>query len=156
MYSSFQLFLTLNESFARMSIMKKINRPWQALILAFLGGSKVAINTILLFLLLFFPLSFGTWLSQYNPELIVVSALKPIVFIPIALSIVLGIFLVRGLLKGQKWAPIFLTITHGIALLFMGLWMISDSRWAIPLAIFLFLLALEIECWIHPFFKRKK
>lgn len=136
--------------------MKEINRPWQALILTFLGGSKVVINTIFLFLLLFFPVSLGTWLSQYNPELIVLSALKPIVFLPIILSIILGIFLIRGLWKGQKWAPIFLTITHGITLLLMGLWMMSDSHWAIPLAIFLFLLALEIECWIHPFFKRKK
>lgn len=136
--------------------MKKILRPWQATTLSLLGGAKVFFDLSILILLLFFPLQFGSWLSQYNPELIVLSALKPIVFIPIALSVVLGIFLVRGLWKGQKWAPIFLTITHGIALLFMGLWMISDSRWAIPLAIFLFLLALEIECWIHPFFKREK
>jgi hypothetical protein len=136
--------------------MKKINRPWQALILAFLGGAKVLINSILLFLLLFFPLSLGAWLSQYNPELIVLSALKPIVFLPIVLSIILGAFLIQGLWKGQKWAPIFLTITHILTILLMGLWMMSDSRWAIPLAIFLFLLALEIECWIHPFFKQKK
>lgn len=136
--------------------MKKINRPWQVFVLAFLGSAKVITNTLLLLLLLFFPISLGKWLSQYNPELIVLSALKPIVFFPLFLFIILGIFLVRGLWRGQKWAPIFLTITHGITFLLMGLWMTSDSRWAIPLAISLFLLALEAECWIHPFFRRKK
>ena len=136
--------------------MKKINRPWQVLILVFWGSIKVIINTILLLLLLFFPIALGSWLSQYNPELIVLSALQPIVFLPLFLCVVLGVFLIRGLWRGQKWAPIFLIITHGIAFLLMGLWMTNDSRWAIPFSISLFLLALEIECWLHPFFKQKK
>lgn len=136
--------------------MKKINRPWQATTLSALGSIKIAINILLIVALLFFPISFGTWLSQYNPELIVVSAFKNTIFIPIILSIILETFVVQGLWKGQKWAPIFLTITHGLSLILVVLWMTSDSMWAIPFAIILFLLALEIECWIHPFFKRKK
>lgn len=136
--------------------MKKITRPWQATTLAILGSLKIGINVVFSIFLLFFPIVLGTFLSHYNPELIVLSALKMTIFIPIIISIVLGIFLVRGLWKGQKWAPIFLTITHSFALLLMGLWMLSDSRWAIPFAIVLFFVALEIECWIHPFFKRHK
>lgn len=136
--------------------MNKIPRPWQATILAGLNSLKIFTNILLVGILTFFPVLFGTWMSQYNPELIVLSALKSTVFIPIIGSIIFGIFLVRGLWKGQKWAPIFLTIFHGVALLFMGLWMTSDTRWAIPFAIILFLIALDIECWIHPFFKHKK
>lgn len=136
--------------------MNKIHRPWQATILAGLSSLKIFVNILLVGVLIFFPSSFGTWMSQYNSELIVLSALKATVLIPIIGSILLGVFLVRGLLKGQKWAPIFLTIFHGIALLFMGIWITGDTRWAIPFAIVLFLIALEIECWIHPFFRHKK
>jgi len=136
--------------------MKKITRPWQATILAVLAGLKMASNSIILLLLLFVRDWFGNWLSQFDPELIVITAVKPIIFIPLIASILISFFFMRGLWKGQRWAPILLAVLHGLALLLMGLWTLSDTRWAIPFAIMLFIVALEIECWVHPFFKRKK
>ena len=136
--------------------MKKITRPWQATFLTLIAGFKMVANSLILLLLLFAREWFGTWLSQFNPEFIVISAIKPIIFLPLLGSIILAFFFMRGLWKGQKWAPITLVFLHGLALILMGLWAISDTRWAIPFAITLFIVALEIECWIHPFFKSKK
>ncbi len=136
--------------------MKKITRPWQATTLAIIAGLKMSINFIIVLFLLFIRDWFGTWLSQFNPELIVITAVKPIIFLPFLGSIILSFFFMRGLWKGQKWAPITLVIIHGLSLILMGLWTISIPQWAIPFSITLFFLALEIECWIHPFFKSKK
>ncbi len=136
--------------------MKKITRPWQATILAVIAGVKMVSNFIILLLLLFVRDWFGNWLSQFDPELIVITAVKPIIFIPLIGSILISFLFMRGLWKGQRWAPILLVILHGLAFLLMGLLTLSDTLWAIPFAIMLFLVALEIECWVHPFFKRKK
>lgn len=136
--------------------MRNITRPWQATTLAILGGTKLVLNLVIIFVLLLAQNWLGTWLSQFNPELFVVTAIKPIIFLPLFISILILFFVVRALWIGKRWAPIFLTIIHGIALILMGLWMLSDTRWAIPFAITLFVLALDIECWCNPFFKTKK
>jgi hypothetical protein len=142
------------ESFVRIKKMNKLSRPWQATFLVIFGGLKILINIVLLFFLLVMNEWFGEWLSQFNPNLIVLSAINFTIIIPIIFSIVLSFLIIRGLWIGKKWAPIFLTIIHGVALAFMGILMISDSHWAIPFAIVLFILALDIECWIHPFFNQ--
>ncbi len=136
--------------------MKKITRPWQATTLAILGGSKLVITLVIMLALLGAQGWLGAWLAQFNPELIVVSVIKPIIFLPLLISILILFFVVRAIWTGKRWAPIFLTTIHAIALILMGLWMFSDARWAIPFAITLFILALDIECWCHPFFKKIK
>ena len=147
--------LTLSLSFVRLLLMKKITRPWQATTLAILGGTKLVLLLIILFTLLLAQDWLGMWLSQFNPELIVVMAIKPIIFLPLILFILVLHFIVRALWIGRLWAPMFLTFIHGISLVLMGLWMLGDARWAIPFAITLFILALDIECWINPFFKKE-
>lgn len=136
--------------------MKKIYRPWQATTLAILGGSKLVLNLVVIFALLLAQKQLGVYLAQFNPELIVVTAIKPIIFLPLALSSIILYFVMRGLWNGQRWAPIFLTVIHGISLGLMGLWIFGDARWAIPFAITLFILALDIECWISPYFAKRK
>ena len=136
--------------------MKNINRPWQALVLIILGSVKLLANVLILLVLLLAQDWLGPWLAQFNPELIVVSAIKPIIFVPLILSSVIIALVVSGLIKGKRWAPIFLTVIHSISLILMGLWIFGDARWAIPFALTLFVLALDIECVFSPFFKKKK
>lgn len=136
--------------------MKNITRPWQATLLAFLGGIKFSLNSIIFLLLLFFKGWFGEWLSQFDPNLIVISAIKPSLLIPIFISIVFLFFVIRGLWKGQKWAPVFLVCIHGIGLLLTLFWGFESWQWIIPTGILLFFMALEIECWRDPFFNQKK
>jgi hypothetical protein len=136
--------------------MNKFSRPWQATFLMIFGSLKILINIVLLFLFFVMNEWFSTWLSQFNPNFVVLSAINSTIIIPIILSIVLSFFIIHGLWFGKKWAPIFLTIIHGITLLLMGILIISDSHWAIPFAIILFILALDIECWLHPFFNQQK
>jgi phosphate starvation-inducible membrane PsiE len=91
-----------------------------------------------------------------HPNFIVITALQNIVLLPFFLGLILHFFVIRGLWKGQKWSPVFLTILHGVALALSAFWMTGDTHWAIPFSILLFFLALEIECWIHPYFNPKK
>jgi hypothetical protein len=129
-------------------------RPWQGTFLAVL-------NIIgLIFTGLFIPFAIliivgGSMLSsveKINPGMAMLFGGGGLVILLILLFFfILGIFIVRGLFKGQKWAVI-------ISLVFSALGVIQlvfnfDLFSALLTALFLYL---EISCLLHPFYGGKK
>jgi hypothetical protein len=132
----------------------KIVRPWQGTFLAVL-------NIIgLIFVGLFIPFALliavgGSMLSfaeEIGPGMALLFGGGGLVLLLMLLFFfILGIFIVRGLFKGQKWVII-------ISLIFSALSAIQlvfnfDVFSALLVALFIYL---EISCLLHPFYGGKK
>jgi len=132
----------------------KVSRPWQGTILAVLQIIGLVIIAMFMPFVLLIVLggSMLGFVKDAGPGLAMLFGGGGLVlFLFLLFFFILGIFIVRGLFKGQKWVII-------ISLLFSALNMAQlifnfNIFSALMLALFLYL---EITCLLHPFYNRKK
>jgi len=136
-----------------------VKRPWEGTTLGVIDIVGVVFAGIGMAMLSVAILGGGAILSQMSttaggqafPMASFIGTLGAFLLIPMILFFVLGIFIIIGIFKGQKWAIIVSIIFSVLALLSA----FGNGIQYFPLALNAFLLYLEIMCVKHPFYNHK-
>lgn len=129
-------------------------RPWQGTFLAVLNIIGLIFTAMLIpfALLLVLGGSLLSFVEEMGPGMAMLFGGGGLVlFLVLLLAFILGIFIVRGLFKGQKWVVILTLIFSAISAI--QLVFNFELFSALIIALFIYL---EIACLVHPFYSSKK
>lgn len=133
---------------------KKVTRPWQGTVLAVFNiiGLIITVMFMPFVLLIILGGSMLGFIEEAGPGLAMLLGGGGIALLLMLLFFfILGIFIVKGLFKGQKWVIIVSLVFSAMSA--VQLVLNFDLFSALIIALFVYL---EIVCLLHPFYGGKK